>query len=129
MPGRCVQLFPADGGPEFTFKFDPSKPQGTAEVQQPSALRPRATRRRAQYMMEGEEISKSPAIMHQDDEYGKKKNVGLTAFNPAARTPMKEVTPAPRITKLQARAHPDFSAQVAKIENPTACGPGPCSAQ
>ena len=63
-----LQLFPLTAA-EFTFKFDPAKPQERLKF---NNLLPyvESTRAALKYMMEWKGFKK-PCIMHQDDEYGK----------------------------------------------------------
>ena len=70
-----LQLFPLTAA-EFTFKFDPAKPQERLKF---NNLLPyvESTRAAVKYMIEPKGFKK-PCIMHQDDEYGK--NV-LDGFN------------------------------------------------
>ena len=70
-----LQLFPLTAA-EFTFKFDPSKPQERLKF---NNLLPyvESTRAALKYMMEAKN-SKKPCIMHQDDEYGKNVLDGFT---------------------------------------------------
>src|ERR1700709_2346009 len=70
-----LQLFPLTAA-EFTFKFDPSKPQERLKF---NNLLPyvESTRAAYKFMMETKNFTK-PCIMYQDDEYGK--NV-LDGFN------------------------------------------------
>ncbi|MCJ9701026.1 MULTISPECIES: ABC transporter substrate-binding protein [unclassified Bradyrhizobium] len=102
-----LQLFPLTAA-EFTFKFDPAKPQERLKF---NNLLPyvESTRAALKYMMEWKSFKK-PCIMHQDDEYGK--NV-LDGFNQQL-TAMK-VQPA-SITSFK-RGASDFSAQVAKMKS------------
>lgn len=102
-----LQLFPLTAA-EFTFKFDPAKPQERLKF---NNLLPyvESTRAALKYMMEWKNFKK-PCIMHQDDEYGK--NV-LDGFNQQL-TSMK-VQPA-SITSYK-RGASDFSAQVAKMKS------------
>ncbi|HEV2153101.1 ABC transporter substrate-binding protein [Bradyrhizobium sp.] len=102
-----LQLFPLTAA-EFTFKFDPAKPQERLKF---NNLLPyvESTRAALKYMMEWKK-SQKPCIMHQDDEYGK--NV-LDGFNQQL-TAMK-VQPA-SITSYK-RGASDFSAQVAKMKS------------
>lgn len=102
-----LQLFPLTAA-EFTFKFDPAKPQERLKF---NNLLPyvESTRAALKYMMEWKNFKK-PCIMHQDDEYGK--NV-LDGFNQQL-TAMK-VQPA-SITSYK-RGASDFSAQVAKMKS------------
>ncbi|UQD73853.1 ABC transporter substrate-binding protein [Bradyrhizobium japonicum] len=102
-----LQLFPLTAA-EFTFKFDPAKPQERLKF---NNLLPyvESTRAALKYMMEWKKFQK-PCIMHQDDEYGK--NV-LDGFNQQL-TAMK-VQPA-SVTSYK-RGASDFSAQVAKMKS------------
>src|SRR5689334_11831101 len=70
-----LQLFPLTAA-EFTFKFDPGKPQERLKF---NNLLPyvESTRAALKYMIDWKN-PKKPCIMHQDDEYGK--NV-LDGFN------------------------------------------------
>lgn len=102
-----LQLFPLTAA-EFTFKFDPAKPQERLKF---NNLLPyvESTRAALKYMMEWKNFKK-PCIMHQDDEYGK--NV-LDGFNQQL-TAMK-LQPA-SITSYK-RGASDFSAQIAKMKS------------
>src|SRR3954467_12660406 len=102
-----LQLFPLTAA-EFTFKFDPAKPQERLKF---NNLLPyvESTRAALKYMMELKN-PKKPCIMHQDDEYGK--NV-LDGFN--QQLAAMKVTPA-SITSYK-RGASDFSAQVAKMKS------------
>ena len=102
-----LQLFPLTAA-EFTFKFDPAKPQERLKF---NNLLPyvESTRAALKYMMEWKGFKK-PCIMHQDDEYGK--NV-LDGFNQQL-TAMK-AQPA-SITSYK-RGASDFSAQIAKMKS------------
>lgn len=102
-----LQLFPLTAA-EFTFKFDPAKPQERLKF---NNLLPyvESTRAALKYMMDWKGFKK-PCIMHQDDEYGK--NV-LDGFNQQL-TAMK-VQPA-SITSYK-RGASDFSAQIAKMKS------------
>lgn len=102
-----LQLFPLTAA-EFTFKFDPAKPQERLKF---NNLLPyvESTRAALKYMIETKNFKK-PCIMHQDDEYGK--NV-LDGFNQQL-TAMK-MQPA-SITSFK-RGASDFSAQVAKMKS------------
>jgi ABC-type branched-subunit amino acid transport system substrate-binding protein len=101
-----MQLFPLTAA-EFTFKFDPAKPQERLKF---NNLLPyvESTRAAVKYMMETKGFKK-PCILHQDDEYGK---TCLTA-SPAAE--VMKVKPA-SITSYK-RGASDFSAQVAKMKS------------
>lgn len=102
-----LQLFPLTAA-EFTFKFDPAKPQERLKF---NNLLPyvESTRAALKYMMEWKNFKK-PCIMHQDDEYGK--NV-LDGFN--QQLAAMKVKPA-SITSYK-RGASDFSAQVAKMKS------------
>ena len=102
-----LQLFPLTAA-EFTFKFDPAKPQERLKF---NNLLPyvESTRAALKYMMEWKSFQK-PCIMHQDDEYGK--NV-LDGFN--QQLAVMKVQPA-SITSYK-RGASDFSAQVAKMKS------------
>src|SRR6201990_139601 len=102
-----LQLFPLTAA-EFTFKFDPAKPQERLKF---NNLLPyvESTRAAFKYMMEWKGFKK-PCIMHQDDEYGK--NV-LDGFNQQLEA-MK--IPAASVTSYK-RGASDFSAQIAKMKS------------
>jgi len=101
-----TQLFPLTSA-EFTFRFDPNKPQERLKF---NNLPPYvdSTRAAVKYMIETRR-SKKPCIMHQDDEYGK--NV-LDGFN-AQLAAMKIESGA--VTSYK-RGASDFSAQVARMK-------------
>src|SRR6266566_10081115 len=102
-----LQLFPLTPA-EFTFKFDPAKPQERLKF---NNLPPyvESTRAAVKYMMEAKNFKK-PCIMHQDDEYGKNVLDGFTQQLDAMK-----VTPA-SVTSNK-RGESDFSAQVAKMKS------------
>src|SRR5437016_7493621 len=102
-----LQLFPLTAA-EFTFKFDPSKPQERLKF---NNLLPyvESTRAALKYMMELKNFKK-PCIMYQDDEYGK--NV-LDGFN--QQLDVMKLKPA-SVTSFK-RGASDFSAQVAKMKS------------
>ncbi|MDA9501968.1 ABC transporter substrate-binding protein [Bradyrhizobium sp. CCBAU 11357] len=102
-----MQLFPLTAA-EFTFKFDPAKPQERLKF---NNLLPyvESTRAALKYMIEAKNFKK-PCIMHQDDEYGK--NV-LDGFN--QQLAAMKVQPA-SVTTYK-RGASDFSAQVAKMKS------------
>ncbi len=102
-----LQLFPLTAA-EFTFKFDPAKPQERLKF---NNLLPyiESTRAAIKYMIEAKNFKK-PCIMHQDDEYGK--NV-LDGFN--QQLAAMKLTPA-SVTSYK-RGASDFSAQVAKMKS------------
>ena len=101
-----LQLFPLSSA-EFTFKFDPAKPQERLKF---NNLLPyvESTRAAVKFMIETKNFKK-PCIMYQDDEYGK--NV-LDGFNQQI-TAMKLT--AASMTSFK-RGASDFSAQVAKMK-------------
>src|SRR4051812_12397605 len=102
-----LQLFPLTAA-EFTFKFDPAKPQERLKF---NNLLPyvESTRAAVKYMMEWKGFKK-PCVMHQDDEYGKNVLDGFTQQLEAMK-----VTPA-SVTSYK-RGASDFSAQVAKMKS------------
>src|ERR1019366_9104872 len=71
-----LQLFPLTAA-EFTFEFDPSKPQERLKF---NNLLPyvESTRAAYKYVMDWKGFKK-PCLMHQDDEYGKSVLDGFTA--------------------------------------------------
>ncbi len=101
-----LQLFPLTSA-EFTFKFDPAKPQERLKF---NNLLPyvESTRAVVKYMIEAKGFKK-PCIMHQDDEYGKNVLDGFTQQVQAMK-----LTPA-SVTSYK-RGASDFSAQVAKMK-------------
>ena len=101
-----LQLFPLTAA-EFTFKFDPAKPQERLKF---SNLLPyvESTRAVVKYMVEAKDFKK-PCIMHQDDEYGKNVLDGFTQQVAAMK-----LTPA-SVTSYK-RGASDFSAQIAKMK-------------
>jgi ABC-type branched-subunit amino acid transport system substrate-binding protein len=102
-----LQLFPLTAA-EFTFKFDPAKPQERLKF---NNLLPyvESTRAAVKYMMEAKNFQK-PCIMHQDDEYGKNVLDGFTQQLAAMK-----VTPA-SVTSYK-RGASDFSAPIAKMKS------------
>ena len=102
-----LQLFPLTAA-EFTFKFDPSKPQERLKF---NNLLPyvESTRAALKYMMEAKNFKK-PCLMHQDDEYGRSV---LQGFNEQLEA--MKVTPA-SVTSYK-RGASDFSAQIAKMKS------------
>jgi branched-chain amino acid transport system substrate-binding protein len=102
-----LQLFPLTAA-EFTYKFDPKKPQERLKF---SNLLPyvESTRAALKYMVE-QKKPKAVCIMYQDDEYGKNVFDGFTQqldamkMKPAAVTSYK-------------RGASDFSSQVAKMKS------------
>ena len=101
------QLFPLTAA-EFTFKFDPNKPQERLKF---NNLPPyvETTRAALKYMVEWKH-PKKPCLMHQDDEYGKNVLDGFTTQLAAMK-----LEPGP-ITSYK-RGATDFSAQVAKMKS------------
>jgi ABC-type branched-subunit amino acid transport system substrate-binding protein len=102
-----LQLFPLTAA-EFTFKFDPAKPQERLKF---NNLLPyvESTRAAIKYMIEAKNFKK-PCVMYQDDEYGKSVLDGFTQQVAAAK-----LTPA-SVTSYK-RGASDFSAQVAKMKS------------
>ncbi|WFU81904.1 ABC transporter substrate-binding protein [Bradyrhizobium sp. CIAT3101] len=101
------QLFPLTAA-EFTYKFDPAKPQERLKF---NNLLPyvESTRAALKYMVQWKSFQK-PCLMYQDDEYGK--NV-LDGFN--QQLAAMKMQPA-SITSYK-RGASDFSAQVAKMKS------------
>ena len=102
-----LQLFPLTAA-EFTYKFDPAKPQERLKF---NNLLPyvESTRAALKYMMDWKGFKK-PCVMHQDDEYGKNVLDGFTQQLEALK-----VQPA-SITSYK-RGASDFSAQIAKMKS------------
>jgi ABC-type branched-subunit amino acid transport system substrate-binding protein len=102
-----MQLFPLTAA-EFTFKFDPAKPQERLKF---NNLLPyvESTRAAVKYMVEWKNFKK-PCIMSQDDEYGKSVLDGFTQ-----QLEVMKLQPA-SITSYK-RGASDFSAQVAKMKS------------
>ena len=102
-----LQLFPLTAA-EFTFKFDPSKPQERLKF---NNLLPyvESTRAALKYMVEWKN-PKKPCILHQDDEYGKNVLDGFTQQLEAMKLQPASVT-------SYKRGASDFSAQVAKMKS------------
>ena len=102
-----LQLFPLTAA-EFTFKFDPAKPQERLKF---NNLLPyvESTRAALKWMIEAKN-SKKPCIMHQDDEYGKNVLDGFTLQVEAMKLEPASVT-------SYKRGASDFSAQVAKMKS------------
>jgi branched-chain amino acid transport system substrate-binding protein len=102
-----LQLFPLTAA-EFTFKFDPAKPQERLKF---NNLLPyvESTRAAIKYMVEWKGFKK-PCVMHQDDEYGKNVLDGFTQQLEAMK-----LQPA-SITSFK-RGASDFSAQIAKMKS------------
>ncbi|HEV7600084.1 MAG TPA: ABC transporter substrate-binding protein [Bradyrhizobium sp.] len=102
-----LQLFPLTAA-EFTFKFDPAKPQERLKF---NNLLPyvESTRAALKYMIEWKNFKK-PCVMHQDDEYGKSVLDGFTQQLDAMKVPAASVTSFKRGAS-------DFSAQIAKMKS------------
>ena len=102
-----LQLFPLTAA-EFTFKFDPAKPQERLKF---NNLLPyvESTRAALKFMIDGKNFKK-PCIMYQDDEYGKNVLDGFTK-----QVEVMKLTPA-SVTSYK-RGASDFSAQVAKMKS------------
>jgi branched-chain amino acid transport system substrate-binding protein len=102
-----LQLFPLTAA-EFTFKFDPAKPQERLKF---NNLLPyvESTRAAVKYMMDWKGFKK-PCIMHQDDEYGKNVLDGFTQQLEAMKVQPASVT-------SYKRGVSDFSAQIAKMKS------------
>src|ERR1700733_1337399 len=102
-----LQLFPLTAA-EFTFKFDPAKPQERLKF---NNLLPyvESTRAALKYMMEAKNFKK-PCLMHQDDEYGKNVLDGFTQQLDAMKV-------APASVTSYKRGASDFSAQGAKMKS------------
>lgn len=101
-----TQLFPGTAA-EFTYKFDPAKPQERLKF---SNLLPyvESTRAAMKYMVETFKPQK-PCIMYQDDEYGKNVLDGFEKQLEAMK--LKPVT----ITSYK-RGASDFSSQISKMK-------------
>ena len=102
-----TQLFPLTAA-EFTYKFDPAKPQERLKF---NNLLPyvESTRSAVKFMVELKKPQK-PCLVYQDDEYGKSV---LDGFNQQLEVmKLKPVT----ITSYK-RGASDFSAQVAKMKS------------
>jgi branched-chain amino acid transport system substrate-binding protein len=101
-----LQLFPLTAA-EFTFKFDPAKPQERLKF---NNLLPyvESTRAAIKYMIESQGFKK-PCILHQDDEYGKNVLDGFTQQLTAMKMQPASVT-------SYKRGASDFSAQIAKMK-------------
>ncbi len=101
-----LQLFPLTAA-EFTFKFDPAKPQERLKF---NNLLPyvESTRAGLKYMIELKK-PKAVCIMYQDDEYGKNVFDGFTLQLTAMSLKAASVT-------TYKRGASDFSAQAAKMK-------------
>src|SRR5947208_8650914 len=102
-----LQLFPLTAA-QFTFKFDPAKPQERLKF---NNLLPyvESTRAAVKYMVDLKH-PKRPCIMHQDDEYGKNVLDGFTSQLAAMHIEPGTVT-------TYKRGASDFSAQVARMKS------------
>jgi branched-chain amino acid transport system substrate-binding protein len=102
-----LQLFPLTAA-EFTFKFDPAKPQERLKF---NNLLPYVESVRAivKYTV-AEKKSQKPCIMYQDDEYGKNVFDGFTQQLDAMKVKAASVT-------TYKRGVADFSAQAAKMKS------------
>jgi ABC-type branched-subunit amino acid transport system substrate-binding protein len=100
------QLFPLTAA-EFTYKFDPAKPQERLKF---NNLLPyvESTRAAVKYMVDNFKAQK-PCIMYQDDEYGKNVLDGFTQQVDAMKIKAASVT-------SYKRGASDFSAQVSKMK-------------
>ena len=101
------QLFPLTAA-EFTYKFDPAKPQERLKF---NNLLPyvESTRAALKYMVEWKKPAK-PCLMYQDDEYGKNVLDGFTQQLDAMKLKPASIT-------TYKRGASDFSAQVAKMKS------------
>ena len=101
-----LQLFPLSSA-EFTFKFDPAKPQERLKF---NNLLPyvESTRAAVKFMIETKNFKK-PCAMYQDDEYGKNVLDGFTQQITAMKLTAASMTSFKRGAS-------DFSAQVAKMK-------------
>src|SRR5262249_31522690 len=97
-----LQLFPLTAA-EFTFKFDPAKPQERLKF---NNLLPyvESTRAAIKYMVDWKHFQK-PCILHQDDEYGKNVLDGFNQQLDAMKIKAASV-------KSYKRGDSDYSAQV-----------------
>jgi branched-chain amino acid transport system substrate-binding protein len=102
-----LQLFPLTAA-EFTFKFDPAKPQERLKF---NNLLPyvESTRAAVKYMLEWKGFKK-PCILYQDDEYGKNVLDGFKQQLAAAKIPVASET-------SYKRGASDFSSQIAKMKS------------
>ena len=101
-----LQLFPLTAA-EFTFKFDPTKPQERLKF---NNLLPyvESTRAAVKYMIKANNYAK-PCILYQDDEYGKNVFDGFTAQLDAMKLKAASVN-------SYKRGASDFSAPIAKMK-------------
>jgi branched-chain amino acid transport system substrate-binding protein len=101
-----LQLFPLAAA-EFTFKFDPAKPQERLKF---NNILPyvESTRSATKYMIETKKYTKA-CILYQDDEYGKNVLDGFTAQLDAMKMKAASVN-------SYKRGASDFSAPIAKMK-------------
>jgi branched-chain amino acid transport system substrate-binding protein len=101
------QLFPMTAA-EFSFKFDPAKPQERLKF---NNLLPyvESTRAAVKYMIQEKKFAK-PCILYQDDEYGKNVLDGFNAQLDAMKIKAASVT-------SYKRGSSDFSAPIAKMKS------------
>jgi ABC-type branched-subunit amino acid transport system substrate-binding protein len=102
-----TQLFPLTAA-EFTFRFDPGKPQERLKF---NNLLPyvESTRAAVKYMIETKHAQK-PCLMHQDDEYGKNVLDGFSKQLAAMKLQPGTIT-------SYKRGASDFSAQIARMKS------------
>ena len=102
-----LQLFPLAAA-EFTFKFDPAKPQERLKF---NNLLPyvESTRSAVKFMIETKKFTKA-CILYQDDEYGKNVLDGFTAQLDAMKL-------KPASVNSYKRGASDFSAPIAKMKS------------
>ena len=100
------QLFPLTAA-EFTFKFDPAKPQERLKF---NNLLPyvESTRAALKFVVEDKK-SQKPCIMYQDDEYGKNVLDGFTQQLDAMKIKPASIT-------TYKRGASEFSAQISKMK-------------
>lgn len=101
-----LQLFPLTAA-EFTFRFDPAKPQERLKF---NNLLPyiESTRAITKYAIEAKKVQK-PCMMYQDDEFGKNTFDGFTQQLDAMKMKPASVT-------TYKRGSSDFSAQAGKMK-------------
>ena len=102
-----MQLFPLTAA-EFTYKFDPGKPQERLKF---GNMLPYAesTRAAVKWMMQARNVKK-PCIMHQEDEYGKNVLDGFTQQLAAVKI-------QPASIASYKRGASDFATQIAKLKS------------
>ena len=101
------QLFPLTAA-EFTFKFDPAKPQERLKF---NNLPPYvdSTRAALKFMIQ-EKGFKKPCVVYQDDEYGNNVNTGF-------KQQLEAMKIEPASINSWKRGASDFAAQVAKMKS------------